>query len=237
MEYQKSLASGDVGKVRMPQHPPVSAWAKTGPFFFFSPLFERLSPSQARTDCDAIIASFLDAESVFEIPARKSLRAAAAAELTPSLFDDALTTIDRDLARGLVAFFQTDVFRSVVRYRPILEALNPSLAQLAAPESRARSNSVAAAKAPSAMRDATLQRVRLAYGVEGRITLRRVFDVASPFSYSVAPSGEGAAQIGWARESGSEFVFFDMQERELVRVDAAVMLGRSVASALKPKAD
>lgn len=61
--------------------------------------------------------------------------------------------------------------------------------------------------------------------------LRRVFDVTSAFSYAVHQFNKDGPHIGWAVQRGATFFFFDLNEKQVLKILAAALLGKTAAEA------
>lgn len=151
--------------------------------------------------------------------------------LSSELFDDVLSVINRDLARSLQQLFGSDVFQSFVRHRELLEDLNEGKLHAYGSEAARLSPKGASGnktlRQPLPLQD-VLMNIRKAFQTQNKLILRRIFNVSSPYTYSVLAEDE--TPLGWARQRGDTFFFYDLSEKEVYKVAAALLLGRGAVT-------
>lgn len=178
----------------------------------------------AKEKCLHIIDVFMGPDSVFEVHARKhAADMAREGDLNENIFDEVMTMIERDLGRALQTLWSAPVFKTYVRHRSAIEALC---------DGRQQVGPVKVSNRGTLGREGgedPLIAVRKAYGREGKVVLKRQFDVGSPYAYSVHT--EEGEQIGWCRVAGEDFCFVDQDEKPLIEVPTAQLLGRATRPA------
>lgn len=168
-------------------------------------------------------------DSAFEVnrQARKGLMSELPdAELTVDLFANVLSQIDRDLGRALQTLWASSVFRVFIKYRQILNDCN-GVGPVSPPLLGA---TMRPANASSGVAQQVQIEVRAAFNVSSALRLQRHFEVGSPFAYKLTRK-DTEAVVGYARQTGDQFVFFDLEEREVLQVSAVALLGRPGAAA------
>ena len=119
-------------------------------------------------------------QSAFEVNRKKlpahNVAQMSDAELREDLFDDVLSLIDRDLARGLQTLWASQIFKIFVRHRKMLDAVNAGRTE----------NIVDAGLRSIANQNAGVSDIiRQAYGHAVPLRMRRHFETGSPYSYKV----------------------------------------------------
>lgn len=68
--------------------------------------------------------------------------------------------------------------------------------------------------------------VRSAYNVKEKLAMKRFFEVGSPYLYKVVVLASDKT-VGFCRQVGANLVFYNIEEKELLEIDATELLGRS----------
>ena len=175
-------------------------------------------------------STYLGDDSVFEINRQTKHGAKLSqlpdAELSEALFDGVLEQIDQDLARALQTLWSAPIFKVFVCHRAMINAANA----LEPPKQHTASSTVRIRKVNN---EAAQADIRRAYGSETPLRLRRHFETGSPYAYKVTqPDDE--EPLGYAKQTGEHFLFFDLAEQQLLSVEAAALLGKTTAVSPEP---
>lgn len=143
---------------------------------------------------------------------------------TLDMFDNALTTIDRDIARSLQAFFVTEIFLSYYEHKELIEDLvmHELKSKIQGNLNRERSETIGHNESAAEV----LVQVRKSFNTNEQIFLKRHFDVSSAFTYEVRSGTQEGPQVGWGVDRGLYFFFFNMQEELVLKVLSASLLGK-----------
>ncbi len=128
-------------------------------------------------------------------------------------------------------FFFGKVF---VKHRAMIDAVNAR-----APPVHAALLGTMRAPAGGGSAAAQVQaQVRAAFGSATPLRMKRHYEVGSPYPYRLTRRDNDEAVVGFARQNGEVFAFFNLQEKEVLQVEAVALLGRqSVPAQAQPDSD
>jgi hypothetical protein len=109
-----------------------------------------------------------------------------------------------------------------VKHRAIVNAVNAR----AAPLNRTLLTTIRPGDVNAGAASEVQSRVRMAFGSQHPLRMKRHFEVGSPYTYRLTPRENEGVTTGFARQNGDVFVFFDLQDREVLQVEAASLLGK-----------
>ncbi len=79
--------------------------------------------------------------------------------------------------------------------------------------------------------------VRAAFGSNQPLRMKRHFEVGSPYTYRLTPRDNEEVTTGFARQNGDVIVFFDLQDKEVLQVEAVSLVGKHVPAVAAVAAD
>jgi len=173
-----------------------------------------------------IVRDFCMGDSVMEINLDEKSRAKIVSQVdtpTRSMFSNALSTVDRDIARSLQAFYVSDAFLTFWEHRDLISRIANEEKALS-PKTRGRSKTVGGS---NESREEILNRVRKAFNADDKVCLKRHFDITSSFTYKVHLGDADGPHIGYGVQRGSVFYFYNLQEEQVLKVLSAALLGKT----------
>ena len=192
------------------------------------------SEQELQSACKRIVHDFCTTESVMEVNmderTRNKLMQLSEEAPSPTMFDQSLVTVDRDIARSLQAFYVSDAFLTYYDNRNLVNSLvesSPPIVPSGSQSSRGRSHTIGA---DEESREEILIKVRRAFNVSNKVCLKRHFDITSSFTYKVHESTADGPHLGYGVQRGSVFFFYNLQEEQVLKVLSAALLGKTTTA-------